>query len=66
LKVLIVHDDLDAVRFTLVMKPTCGDGERREKTDREDGEQDPTVRHVMRCSPENNKTRREAGLAAVA
>jgi hypothetical protein len=63
---LIVHHDLDAVRAVFMPLATNGDGETREKTDREHDEENPAIGHDPRCSPENNKTRREAGLAAVA
>jgi hypothetical protein len=66
LEVLIVHDDLDAVRALLVPLATDPDEDAGEQTDGEDGEDEAAVRHVTWCSAENNKTRREAGLAAVA
>lgn len=66
MEVLIVDYDLDAIGLAFVVIASRGDGETCEQTDREEREQKTTVRHVPACSPENNKTRREAGLVAVA
>jgi hypothetical protein len=66
LKILIVHDDFDAVRAVLVPFAARADVQACDQSESEDGQQDPAVGHGAASSPENNKTRREAGLAAVA